>query len=367
MKILLITDLYPVKEDEVTTSRALYDFVQGWTEMGHEVKVLKPNFILNSFIRKKPYYKTGWYGNVFNVNYWLPFCGNVKEKLDEFYKVGFEPDIVVAHMPSGNLFADKLGVPFFAGVHCSDLTVLTSPLYIFFRKRLLEALRHAKKIFCRSHILKRELFDEYPEFLDKTSFAVSGVDEKYIIEDFTHEIDVKNLKIVTCANLIKRKNIDKLIRALKDYEKYHKGYNVNIQLTVIGDGPRRKSLERIYNKVIFTGRLPHDEVLKLMRESDIFILPSVNETFGLVYMEAMASGCIPVCSKLDGIEGIIQNGVNGFLVEPEVWSIKSLIWDIRSMDKEKLKLIRKYALKTARRYTQKICCEKYLEKLQQQD
>ena len=52
-----------------------------------------------------------------------------------------------------------------------------------------------------------------------------------------------------------------------------------------------------------------------MRESDIFILPSRNETFGMVYMEAMASGCITVCSKNDGVDGIIRDGINGFLCE----------------------------------------------------
>ena len=61
----------------------------------------------------------------------------------------------------------------------------------------------------------------------------------------------------------------------------------------------------------------NDEVIKNMRESDIFILPSVNETFGMVYLEAMASGCITVCTKNDGIAGIIKDGENGFLTEPE--------------------------------------------------
>ena len=130
MKILLITDLYPVKQEEKTTPRTLYDFVDEWIKMGHTVKIIKPNFILNSFIRKKPFYKTGWYEDVFNVNYWLPFVGNIKNKLEKYYEKDFQPDVVVAHMPSGILFADKLGVPFSAGIHCSDITVLNNPLYI---------------------------------------------------------------------------------------------------------------------------------------------------------------------------------------------------------------------------------------------
>ena len=61
MKILFITDLYPIKDSEPTTPRTLYDFVKGWQALGHNVDVIKPNFILNSFLRKKPYYRQGKY------------------------------------------------------------------------------------------------------------------------------------------------------------------------------------------------------------------------------------------------------------------------------------------------------------------
>ena len=61
MNILVITDLYPVAPEEKYTPRTIYDFVTEWKESGHQVKIIKPNFILNSFIRNKPFYKTGWY------------------------------------------------------------------------------------------------------------------------------------------------------------------------------------------------------------------------------------------------------------------------------------------------------------------
>ena len=49
MKILVITDLYPIKEDEKFTPRTIESFVKGWKNLGHEVRVIKPNFLLNSF------------------------------------------------------------------------------------------------------------------------------------------------------------------------------------------------------------------------------------------------------------------------------------------------------------------------------
>ena len=47
MKILVITDLYPVNEEEKFTPRTILNFVRGWEKLGHEVKVIKPNFIFN--------------------------------------------------------------------------------------------------------------------------------------------------------------------------------------------------------------------------------------------------------------------------------------------------------------------------------
>ena len=165
MKILVITDLYPVNEEEKFTPRTILNFVRGWEKLGHEVKVIKPNFIFNSFIRKKPFYKSGIYENVENINYFFPFLGNIKEKI----KMEFKPDKVVAHMPSGIIFANRLGLKFTAGVHVSDLEVLTNPLYsVYFKPELECAYTNAEKIACRSEVIKKKFLKLYPEFEGKT-------------------------------------------------------------------------------------------------------------------------------------------------------------------------------------------------------
>ena len=259
MNILFITDLYPVSENEKTTPRTLFDFVQEWEKQGHNVNVIKPNFILNSFLRGKPFYKNGQYGKIFNVNYWTPFWFNIKSKIPALLP-SCPPDfLIIAHMPSGILFADKLGVPFVAGVHNSDLEVLTNPLYKFhFKKRLEKALHNAKAIACRSFVIKNKLLKLYPEFENKTFTAPSGVKKEIIKTDF-HTLNKEKIKVLTCANFKKRKNIDKVIEACKGLE--------NFELTVIGDGKGRKSLEEIDKSVKFTGHLPHNEVLAKMHSS----------------------------------------------------------------------------------------------------
>ncbi len=364
MNILFITDLYPVKSDEKTTPRTLLAFVEEWEKIGHNVDVLKPNFIFNSFLRGKPFYKSGKYGDVFNINYWTPFWFDVKRKFNVNRRLGIlqlnkhKYDIVVAHMPSGILFADKLGLPFVAGIHNSDIEVLTNPLYkIHFKTRLEKALKNAKAIACRSFILQDKLLKLYPEFEDKTFVAPSGINEK-LLDETNHSLFTTHhslIKVLTCAHFKKRKNIDKVIKACKGLEGF--------ELTVIGDGKDRKSLEKIDKNVVFTGRLPHDEVLAKMRESDIFVLPSVGETFGMVYLEAMASGCITVCTKGDGIDGIIKNGENGFLTEPNVDAIRETLLNIKNLDGEALKVLCTNSFQTILGLTSSKCAEHYLQQI----
>ena len=298
MKILVITDLYPVQNNEKHTPRTIFNFVKCWKRMGHEVRVIKPNFLLNSFLRGKPFYKSGFYGDVENINYFLPFLGEVRNKI----QTEFTPDVVVAHMPSGILLADKLGLPFVAAVHASDIEVLTNPLYkSHFKPRLEAAYRHASRIAARSDVLKNKFLKLYPELENKIFTAYSGVDGA-ILRIWQNR---EKVRVLTCGKFIKRKNIDKVIKACDRFE--------NIELTVIGEG--KENLRKLSDKPVFMGQISHDEVISKMRDSDIFILPSENETFGMVYLEAMATGCITVCRKGDGIDGIIKDGVNGFLCD----------------------------------------------------
>ena len=370
MKILFITDLYPVKDDEKTTPKTLFNFVKEWEKQGHKVDVIKPNFILNSFLRGKPFYKTGKYGNILNINYWTPFWFDIKQKQPALLPSCPPEVLTIAHMPSGILFADKLGLPFVAGIHNSDLEVLTNPLYKFhFKKRLEKALTNAKAIACRSFVIKDKLLKLYPEFESKTFTALSGIDEKYIVSPSPKSkilplpqgegIDMSThpspIKVLTCANFKKRKNIDKVIEACKGLEGF--------ELTVIGDGRGRRKLEKIDKSVKFTGRLNNDKVLEKMRKSDIFILPSVNETFGMVYLEAMAQGCITICTKDDGIAGIIKNGENGFLTLPISSEIRKLLLNIKNMDDDSLKTLRYNSLQTIREYTSNKCADEYLQQI----
>lgn len=96
--------------------------------------------------------------------------------------------------------------------------------------------------------------------------------------------------------------------------------NVNLSLTIVGDGPLNDFLKDKSEKlglrlsVTFTGRIPNDNLPEMLRKSSIYI--SVPETEGVSasLFEAMASGCFPIVTDLPGTRAFITNGDNGFLV-----------------------------------------------------
>jgi glycosyltransferase involved in cell wall biosynthesis len=85
---------------------------------------------------------------------------------------------------------------------------------------------------------------------------------------------------------------------------------------VIGDGPARKSLEKKYGKeAVFVGYKKGQELIDLLSISDVFVLPSVTETFGLVVVEALACGLPVAAHDVMGPRDVVTHGVEGFLSE----------------------------------------------------
>lgn len=97
----------------------------------------------------------------------------------------------------------------------------------------------------------------------------------------------------------------------------------NATLCFIGQGPERGRLESMSRElgfssgVCFTGQLPNPDLLEELSKAQFFILPSVREGFGIVYLEAMACGCVTIGTEGEGIADFIVSGRNGFLIPPD--------------------------------------------------
>ncbi|MEM1583004.1 MAG: glycosyltransferase family 4 protein, partial [Candidatus Bathyarchaeia archaeon] len=92
------------------------------------------------------------------------------------------------------------------------------------------------------------------------------------------------------------------------------------------------------DKVIFTGRIPQDEVPYYYSMSDIVVVPSLQEAFGLVVSEAMACGKPVIGTNVGGIPDQIIDGYNGFLVKPRSPEdiAEKIIWLLENQEEAKV-------------------------------
>ena len=167
--------------------------------------------------------------------------------------------------------------------------------------------------------------------------------------------------IITVGSLIPRKKHDITINAIGQLVKKYP----QIKLNIIGFGGEIEKLKTVVQEnnlsqnVCFKGQMTNEEVQDLMNKSYIFLLPSINEGFGIVYAEAMKARCITIGTIGEGIDGFIINGENGFLVNADINEIKNLIMDIYD-GKYDLNKIRTNAYNDSKELTWKNNIQKYL-------
>lgn len=150
----------------------------------------------------------------------------------------------------------------------------------------------------------------------------NGVDTKRFTphgEVFEKFHDGKTKNILFVGRLEPRKGLKYLLKAMPYILEKVK----NARLIVVGTGPLEayyKSFVKpeLQDKIIFLGPLPPEDIPKIYRTCHVFVSPATGrESFGIVLIEALASG-IPVCaSKIKGYEEVITDGVNGLLFEPK--------------------------------------------------
>ncbi|PIR54861.1 hypothetical protein COU74_03935 [Candidatus Peregrinibacteria bacterium CG10_big_fil_rev_8_21_14_0_10_36_19] len=236
-------------------------------------------------------------------------------------------DILHAHVwnPASCRYAFMQNIPLIITEH--DPFKL-NPIKNIFKKI---ALKKTKKIVTVSQENAKLIKKLYPDQKNKVSVIHNGLDLtwwnsqllRFTEEDLedikvhTFEAHKDTLIITTIAELHPRKGIKYLIAAMpKIIEKYP-----NVKLIIIGEGEDKERLEKltenlkINNCVKFLGR--RKEIAKLLKASNIFVLPSIREAFGMVNLEAMYTPLPIVASKVGGIPEIIEDGKTGILVPKE--------------------------------------------------
>lgn len=138
-----------------------------------------------------------------------------------------------------------------------------------------------------------------------------------IIQDLRTSLGIceKDKIILYIGRISKEKNIEEILRTMKNYLKDKK----DLKLVLIGDGPEKSNLEDmskkfgINKKIIFAGEKPWNDIGMYYQIGDIFVSSSQSETQGLTYIEALASG-LPVVARADEcLNGVLEDDVNGYV------------------------------------------------------
>lgn len=160
-----------------------------------------------------------------------------------------------------------------------------------------------------AHITDTNLkIDVIPDGLDLASF-----------ESTQRKANPKTVRCLAIGRLIPRKGFQFLIQALPqilDKVQHH------FKIEIVGDGPYREELTGLAENlgvtsyIRFTGTVPYSELPQKYREADIFILPSLAEGMPLVVLEAMGTGLPIIASRVQGIDELVAENVNGALFNP---------------------------------------------------
>jgi glycosyltransferase involved in cell wall biosynthesis len=133
------------------------------------------------------------------------------------------------------------------------------------------------------------------------------------------KLDVDGVVFVTVGSLIPRKGIDQLLAA---FRMVPADLRAQGSVLIVGDGPERQRLTELaqaqgLTNVRFVGHLPPREVAACLAAGDIFVLPTLEDVWGLVISEAMAAGLPILCSKYaGGAQDLVRDGVNGRVFDP---------------------------------------------------
>ena len=394
-RILVLTSIYPGDDVPKGFTPVVHYFTKEWVKMGCEVLVV--NYVANfpkilyavsrvlgpaissrvgfpvrsSSLNDKEYSIDGVSVKRIAMKKTRPHRPFSKNQIDSseqktteyLHSKGFVPDIIVSHWFNPQLELMLRLKDRFKGVHTCYVCHSANPAPYYQDDFVRKLFDGCDLIGYRSEHIQRVMTARYN--LEKPSFlCYSGIPEDYIGACPDRGFQEVH-RYLFVGNLIRRKYPSQILDALvKSYG------DDDFEMRYVGSGGELSSIQNrirdygINEKVQCLGRVERAEVIRQMEDADVFVMISRGETFGLVYLEAMARGCITIASKDEGFDGIIRDGVNGFLCEAgNAAELSGIISRIRSMTPEDRKSISQKAYETACEMTDVKMARYYLDQL----
>jgi glycosyltransferase involved in cell wall biosynthesis len=218
----------------------------------------------------------------------------------------------------------------------------------------LESISYRKfdLLLSNTNYVKERLFNFYDISKDKikTVYLPAPIEK---VENSKKEVKDKYIISFVGGNF-QRKGLLQLIRAVNELRRL--GYDIKI--VVAGKDKNQKIIENWikeqgYESIVdFKGHQKREEVKKIIMHSDVFVMPSITEAYGLVYLEAMALGVPVIGTKEGGTKEVITDGVNGFLCNPD--DIKEIADKIKlALDRTVRKKLIENGYETLKKFSKK--------------
>ena len=241
------------------------------------------------------------------------------------------PHAYAGYMAKKMLEEEGIYVPMITTLHGTDITLVGK--HPFYKPAVTFSINQSDVVTSVSENLKQrtlEFFDirkeikVVPNFIDKKKYSTTFTDCQRSLMAEEHE------KIIThISNFRKVKRIPDVVEVFYRIQK-----EIPAKLLMVGEGPQKEVAERlcdtlgISDKVIFLGN--SNEIDRILCFSDLFLLPSESESFGLAALEAMINKVPVISSNAGGIPEVNIEGVTGFLSE---------VGDVEGMAKNALKIL----------------------------
>jgi glycosyltransferase involved in cell wall biosynthesis len=254
-----------------------------------------------------------------DIHYWtqkeiLSYSWKANNKVKELMEM-HHYDVIHAFftIPCGALaYLYKKKVPFVVSLRGSDVPGFNERFgvqYVFLKPMIKEIWKKADAVVANSEGLKELALETNPQ--QAISVIHNGID----ISEFTPNDRKKTdgyLQLICVSRLIERKGIRYLLQAIGELK------HEKIRLTIVGEGNQLLELKNltsklnIEDKVVFKGYLDHSKLAEAYQQSDIFVLPSLNEGMSNAVLEAMASGLPIITTDTGGTVELLDD--NGLIV-----------------------------------------------------
>lgn len=221
-------------------------------------------------------------------------------------------------------------IPYVVAVRSTDVHAFFKKA-VYLRSRGVNILRDAAKVFFLSESYRKLVLEKYvpekyrQEIYDKSCIMPNGIDDfwldhlyrdkKETLAETKMRLERKELRVVYAGTIMKRKNPLATQEALKLLRQ--KGWKVTF--TAVGRVKDADVKEQMcaYPDTTYVEQQPKESLISYYRKSDLFVMPSYAETFGLVYSEAMSQGLPVLYTKGQGFDGQFPDGLIGYAIEPD--------------------------------------------------